>query len=373
MKIGIDISQIVYEGSGVARFTHGLTQAICKYDSDNTWVFFYSSLRRSLPQDVERLIIQSHHKTVHALLPPTLLSFLWNDAHMLSPEIVTGKLDWFITSDWTEPPMSAKKATIVHDLAFLRYPETVHKTILRTQKKRMKWVTQESNLIFTDSQSTREDAIHYLKVPDKNVVTNYPGIDDGSIVTKKHSSTRTVLNEYGARPFILTVGKREPRKNLDRLIQAFVGLGQDEVDLYIVGAYGWGMDVVDSGIQNMDGAHHVKFSGFVSDEKLQQLYTNSLAFIFPSIWEGFGYPVLEAMANGTPVATSNTSSLKEVAGNAAILFDPLNVSSITEALHKLISDDSLRNMLKEKGRKRAQEFTWKRYVDNLINELQTRL
>src|SRR3990167_4026697 len=164
MKLGIDISQIVYEGSGVARFTNGLLNTILDLDRKNCWFFFFSSLRRNLDQNLEKKIIARGHKLIKWKFPPTALSFLFNDLHNFSKlftfnfSLLTS-LDWFITSDWTEPPLPVNKATVVHDLVYLRYPKLVNKNILLTQSKRLNWVKKESKIIFADSNATKQDLI----------------------------------------------------------------------------------------------------------------------------------------------------------------------------------------------------------------------
>lgn len=351
MRIGIDISQIVYKGTGVSRFTEGLVKAICEYDKKNEWVFFFSSLRQSLDSSIEKLINSKGWKIVKMKLPPAGLSIIWNDLHVLRIETITGKLDWFISSDWTEPPAKCKKATIVHDLVYLRYPETVDRLILKTQIKRMNWVSKESALILADSQATKDDLIELLNLDTKKIVVNYPGIELKK-VSKKIGNKKS---------FILTVGKIEPRKNINKLIEAFEEAKLKDIELLIIGPAGWD--------QNIKTNKNVLFLGYVSDDELYALYSSCLFFIYPSIWEGFGYPVLEAMSFGAPVATSNTSSLKEIGENAALFFNPTKVSEIKKALIKLTTDRKLREELSLKGRKRAEGFTWKKYYDVMIKAL----
>src|SRR3989338_9380400 len=182
VNIGIDISQIVYEGTGVSRFTNGLVNAILDLDRTNRWLFFFSSLRRNLDPEIERKIVQKGHKLLKWRLPPTALSFLLNDLHSFSKLLTSNikhptSLDWFITSDWTEPPLSMNKATIVHDLVYLRYPETVDSKILHNQEKRLTWVKRESRIIFADSQSTKSDLVDLLNFDPKKIYVNFPGVD----------------------------------------------------------------------------------------------------------------------------------------------------------------------------------------------------
>jgi len=355
MRIAIDISQIVYKGSGVSRFTEGLVRAICEYDSENEWVFFFSSFRRDLNPSIEDLIKSKGHELIKSKIPPTLLSFLWNQMHFFTIDSIVGKVDWVITSDWAEPPSKYKKATIVHDLVYLKFPETVDESIRRTQDRRLSWIQKETSLIFADSDSTKIDLENLLTIDRNKITVNYPGIDMPKLSVSS--------GQKSERPFILTVGKLEPRKNIEKLVKAFNSLNQRDVDLYIVGMNGWGNVVVDQNSQ-------VKLLGFVSDEMLAELYRSCLLFILPSIYEGFGYPLIEAMSHGAPTATSNTSSMREIAGNASVLFNPHDEDSIAKALQKLISTASLRTSLSKKGKVRAKDFSWKKYYETLIKTLE---
>ncbi len=367
MNIGIDISQIVYKGTGVSRFTEGFVDAILTYDTENKWYFFFSSFRRELKEKLIQKIYTRKHKVIQWKLPPKALSFIWNDLHIFSPGF-TNKLDWFITSDWTEPPMKTKKATIVHDLVFKKYPETVHSKILKTQEKRLRLVSKESNILFADSYSTSVDLQKYYSVSPERIVTNYPGVSISHKDLDK-KEILPVLEKYRITPpFILTVGKLEPRKNIKKLIEAYNHLLEDQnvPELVIVGTEGWDTEVK----QN----ENTKYIGYVPDYDLAALYQSAMCFVYPSIYEGFGYPVLEAMAYGCPVATSNTSSLAELANDsAAITFDPFKVEEIENAIHSLISDTKLRQSLKEKGLEKSESFTWKRYLDTLLTSLKKRL
>jgi glycosyltransferase involved in cell wall biosynthesis len=235
------------------------------------------------------------HSFVQWKLPPTALSVLWNDLH-IAPAGFTKKLDWFITSDWTEGPAYTKKATVVHDLVFKKYPETVHPKILSTQQKRLKWVTKESDIIFADSKSTSSDLEKYYSVKPERITLNYPGLTVSNSSLDK-DDIQAVLDKYKITPpFILSVGKIEPRKNIERLIKAYNSLlaEQNLPELVIVGMEGW-----DSKIEQSE---NIKYIGYVSDKELTALYKSAVCFVMPSIYEGFGYPVLEAMAHGCPVA-----------------------------------------------------------------------
>jgi len=360
MKIGIDISQIAYEGTGVARFTRGLVESILGHNDSHRWVFFYSSLRKKIPERIREKIQSSQHTLITLPFPPTLLSFVWNTLHILPIEWVIGSVDWFISSDWTEPPArSCKKATIVHDLAVFQYPDTVHTHILHTQKKRLTWVQQESDIIITDSQATQADIAHFLKLKKASVIPLYPGVQ---IIRPNKDQCIAVRQRYKLqKPFILSVGKLEPRKNIDRLIQAFHKAKKQDIELILVGPKGW-----DSTVKPVPG---VRMLGYVNDNDLSALYELCECFVYPSLWEGFGYPVVEAMLHHKPILTSSTSSLREVGCKGALLCDPLSVTSIQKKLETLLQDKTLREKLADEGFVHAQTYTWDNYYNKLIETL----
>ncbi|MBI3366484.1 glycosyltransferase family 4 protein [Candidatus Roizmanbacteria bacterium] len=369
MKIGIDISQIVHDGTGVARFTNGLLLSILEYDKKNEWTFFFSSLRKNLDSSLEQKILSKGHNLIKWKLPPTLLSFLWNDLHRFSsllptPYFLLSNFDWFITSDWTEPPLhEVKKMTIVHDLTFLRYPETVNEKIIKTQEKRLQHVKKESKIIFADSHSTKKDLIELLHIEEKRIVVDYPGVE---IIRPSTSHIKKTLKKYNLKnkKFILTVGKLEPRKNFERLIHAFKRIEKKDIKLVIVGPKGWQRNNL-----TIDQSSNITFLGFVPDVELYSLYSSCLLFVYPSIWEGFGYPIIEAMKSRAPVTCSNTSSIKEIADRAALFFDPTNINEMTQCINELSQNKTLRKGLIKKGIETSKIFSWKNYYDKLISSL----
>ena len=329
---------------------------------------FFSSLRLDLDKELETEIKQKH-KLVKVKLPPKFLDMLWNQLHILPIERFIGTQDIFISSDWTQPPSSAKKVTIVHDLVYLRYPETVHKKILDVQKRRLNLVKKEVDIILADSQATKDDLIELLTIPKEKIHVLYPAVD-----IKKSSLPLTTNYQLPTTKYILSVGKLEPRKNIGRLIEAFKLVNLPDTELLIIGPKGWGEEGRRSmgdrgGRGGEDG--NIRFLGFVPDDKLYKLYSNAEFFVYPSLYEGFGYPVIEAMAMGCPVATSNTSSLKEIGKDSVLLFDPKNVESIKDALVTMASNSKIREKYKEKGLSESKMYTSGVYIKNLLHILFT--
>lgn len=365
MKIAIDISQIVYEGSGVARYVKNMVETLLRYDQKNEYVFFFSSLRGKLNHQIETAI-KSKHTLKKYLLPPTLLDLLWNRLHIFPIDHLIGNVDLIITSDWIEPPSRTKKITVIHDLVFLKFPETLPQKIIDVQKRRLRWVTKESTLIIADSHNTKKDLIELLHISQEKIEVVYPTIvhprGESSLAPQYQHA---IFKKYQlTTPFILTVGKQEPRKNMKRLIGAFLQAKLDNATLVIVGQHGW---MKEQSVMNNHQLTNVRFLGFVPDHELHVLYRSALFFVFPSLYEGFGYPIVEAMQLGCPVATSNTSSLREIAQGNALLFDPHNEAAICQSLIRLYTDASLREELKNKGLQRASDFSKEKFAAQLLS------
>ena len=177
MKIGIDISQIAYEGTGVANLLSRLVENLLKVDKTNDYVLFFSSLRRKFPSFAKASVGKQNFTIKTFRFPPILLDILWNRLHIFPVEWLIGDVDVFITSDWTEPPtMRAKKATILYDLIVYKYPNETDKKIVKVQKRKLKWVKKESDMIFCISEATKKDAMEILGIEENRLKVVYPGI-----------------------------------------------------------------------------------------------------------------------------------------------------------------------------------------------------
>ena len=179
MKIGIDISQMAYEGTGVARYTKNLVEGLLKIDKENEYVLFFSSLRKPLNKKFISQVINSRVTVKQLKIPPLLLEFLWNRLHLLPVEWLIGKVDVFLSSDWLQPPTKAKKVTTLHDLIIFKYPASFGKRgghdIVANQKRRLKWVKKECDLVICDSKSTLVDAQKILGIAKDKLKVIYPG------------------------------------------------------------------------------------------------------------------------------------------------------------------------------------------------------
>ncbi len=178
MKIGIDISQIAYEGTGVAEYLKSLVKTLLSTDQENEYILFYSSLRRKIQNSKFKIQNYSSKVKIKAFkMSPKVLDFLWNRLHILPIEWLIGDVDVFITSDWTEPPARrARKATILYDLIAYKYPNETDKKIVDTQKRKLKWVKKESDIIFCISEATKKDAMEILGIEEARLRIIKPGI-----------------------------------------------------------------------------------------------------------------------------------------------------------------------------------------------------
>ena len=376
MKIGIDISQSAHRGTGVGTYTKELVENLFRIDRKNEYVFFFSSLRGKLPDFKFPLDREQHRpapkfKIKQCKLPTSVLELLWNRLHVLPVEKLVGKVDIFHSSDWTQPPAKAKKITTVHDLSPWKYPETLDPKIVRVHKRRMKWVLQEADLVIADSIATREDMFKILNFPRKKVRV-IPLAADKIFSPQPLSEIERVKTKYRiGGEYFLSVGTREPRKNLKRTVQAFRMFSQGltgqkrnsecesgEVCLVLVGKFGWGKDIAP--------AEKVILTGYVPNSDLPALYSGAKGFVYPSLFEGFGLPVLEAMACGVPVVTSGVSSLPEVVGQAAILVDPEKTEQIAMALNEIYFNRTLDERLKKMSLAQSKKFSWEKTASQTL-------
>lgn len=352
MKIALDVSQMVYQGTGVGNYTKNLVSHLLQLNSDNQFVLYAGVFRKH--KDLLKLKKSSPwNKATWKLLPlPPRLAAKIFASKKIDIKSFIGDADVFHASDWTHPNTSIPTVTTVHDLVFKKYPETLAPHVLTAQKNRFARLTHHSSHIIVDSKSTKKDLEKLYDIDPKRVTTIYLGVD--SIYSpQKRKEIERVKKKYSINSkYIMTLGTIEPRKNLQKTIESFVSLKQDDkysnYKLLIVGKHGWGDPLVTRRSDIIE-------TGFVDSQDLPALLSGAETFLYPSLYEGFGLPVLEAMSCGAPVVTSNISSLPEVAGKAGILIDPEDVFSIVTGIKKAITR---KNTLSEASTRQASKFSW---------------
>ncbi len=258
-------------------------------------------------------------------------------------------------------------AISIMDLSYVYFPELFNKKDLSQLNSWTKYSARNASLIFTISNSSKNDIIKEYKVAENKVLVTHLGIklDDTSKNVTDTKSKYKIDSD-----FILFVGTLQPRKNLSRLIEALSLLKNKNLKLVVVGKKGWQYEDILSAPQKFGVEGRVMFLDFVSDEDLIGLYKEAKCFILPSLYEGFGLPILEAMKHGCPVITSNVSSMPEAAGDACLYVDPQNVSDISEKIDQITSDPKLSEELVKKGYEQVKKFSWEKTAKTTLSALE---
>lgn len=335
MKIGIDISQIVYQ-TGVSRYTAELVTNLLKIDPDNQYVLYAGSLRQQSIISSFVAGLPRRVKLVMSPLSPKLADVVFNRFN-LSINRLMGEVDVFHASNWILPKSSAPVVTTIHDLTFITRPENHLPYYINVHRLHLSRTKNQAAAVIAVSQATKRGLINQGLATDKiKVVYEAAGKIFKPMAMKRQ-------------PFVLSVATLEPRKNLKRLIEAWQRLNRKDLTLKIAGKFGWG--------DRQRSLPGVELLGFVPDEELVKLYNQAQVFVYPSLDEGFGLPVLEAMACGCPVVTSGSSSLPEVGGEAAVYVEPKSVKSIAGGIIRALNESaSLRRLSLEQ----AKQFSWEK-------------
>ncbi len=288
---------------------------------------------------------------------------LWHTLGRPLMERYLGNLDLVHAPSLVYPPSRAPLVATVHDLCVVRFPGAFPTQWRLFHRRGLDLLLRDSRVLLVDSRATADDLRSLLGRSDPRVRVVPLGVGEPPALSEE--DVERVLAKHGLRPgYLLFLGTIEPRKNLSRLVQAYASLDpavrKRAEGLVLVGARGWlgGWEL--SRVLSQDG---VRWLGFLPPEELEAVFRGALLFVYPSLYEGFGLPVLEAMARGIPVITSRVSSLLEVAEGAAFLVDPEEVMDIRKALRRLIGDGELRGQLAELGRERARQYPWDRTVE----------
>jgi glycosyltransferase involved in cell wall biosynthesis len=370
MIIGIDVSSIAYQ-TGVSNYTLNLVKNLILIDNKNHYKLFYSSLRLPLPPEIKDLQKKTNVTIYHFRLPPTLLQILWNQLRLFPIEMFIGKCDIFHTSDWTQPPtITAKTITTIHDLTPFLHPEWHHPKVIKAHRNKMFWASKKCSLFICVSQNTFNDLIKlFPQINKSKIKVIYEAAEDKyNIFTQLPENIQkqkilSIKQKYKLNDFILAQGTREPRKNLNRLIQAFTNFKQqyskNKLQLAITGKYGWGNDIK---THNSD----VKILGFIPEVDMVYLHAAALCLAYPSLYEGFGLPIIKSFKVGVPVITGDNSSLKEISQDAALLVDPSSITDIQKAIEKISSNLKLRDELSKKGLKIAKQFNWQKTAQQTL-------
>jgi glycosyltransferase involved in cell wall biosynthesis len=280
-------------------------------------------------------------------------------------------VDLFHAPHYVLPPLARCRSVVtIHDCIHLRFPQYLpHRFALGYARGSLWLATRVSNRILTVSEASKRDILQFFDVPADKISVIYNGIDDRFWSEPSEAEVVRVRERFQLEgDFVLYAGNVKPHKNLERLIDAFHAVrqsGLDHLKLVVIGDEISKYAGLRRAVHRYNLHKYVRFLGYMPDETLAVMYRLARVFVFPSLYEGFGLPPLEAMASGTPVVTSNVSSLPEVVGDAAVLVDPYDAGSIADGIRRVLSEPGLRTQLREAGFARAAEFSWERSVKQI--------
>lgn len=340
MKIGLDVSSLVYH-RGVSRYTSNLMLALL--DQPDAELLLYGNSLRAYGQLEAELkntlknTLSDKYQLFLGKIPPRILAKLWQLG--LRPIKKTmPQVEVFHSWDWLQPPdKDLPLVSTIHDLAILKYPATAHPQVLAAHQRSWQILKERQAQILTVSESSKKDIVQLLKIPSERITVTYEAlpreVEQASEQLANNDELRVKIKKELklTRPYILFVGSREPRKNLERLIKAWEPLASD-FDLIVAGEKAW-----DKSAQLHQ--QHLRFLGQVGDLQLAALYHYAELLAYPSLDEGFGLPILEAFSHGVPVLSSDLAVIKEVAGNAAHLINPNSLEEIQAGLKFLLNED----------------------------------
>jgi glycosyltransferase involved in cell wall biosynthesis len=360
VNIGVDISAVFNRKNGIGRYTYELLISILQSSDAKTikW-YFYSTKKMDTSIFLENKNIVFRFPKIN--LPRFCSPFFYQFFFPIF--FAVDELDTFWSPTHKLPfflPTSIFAVITIHDLVWLKVPLSMKKTNFLLESILMPYAIKRSNQIIAVSQNTKKDLISSYNFLN-NITVIYPS--SFKFRNRSRDAEKIFLSDaHIKKKFILFVGTLEPRKNLERLIRAFLALDKklrQNIDLVIVGAEGWGGGNFFKTLKSYE-SDSVKFLGQVDDKGLDILYSNALFLAFPSLYEGFGLPIVESMKRGCPVLTSNISSMPEVLGLGGILVNPTSEDSITEGLLKLIVNRDFLIRKKIKARLSAKRFSWKK-------------
>jgi glycosyltransferase involved in cell wall biosynthesis len=373
MRIAIDYTAAIRQGAGIGQYVRCLVDAMLAQDASNS----YTLLASGRPTRTRPFPIADNVRARNIFIPDRYLNVLWYRWRLpLYATFFSGQVDIYHGPDFALPPLNGKlrKVVTVHDLAFLEHPEYAVPSLAAYLKKVVPEAVASADVVAAVSQTTSQALIDHLKTPREKITV----IPNGVGAYFRRITDPVILgatrHKYGLKhPLVLGVGTLEPRKNHIGLVKAFAQAQKKKggpAMLALAGGKGWLYEETRQVVSELKLENKVRFLGRVSDLELITLYSLADVFAFPSFSEGFGIPPLEAMACGAPVITSNTSSLPEVAGDAALLVDPHDVKALGHAITRLLEDEQLREELRQKGYQRARQYTWSASASKMLSVYQ---
>ncbi len=369
MRVGFDVRPFLKEETGVGIYFKNLLFALSKIDFENEYCLFSSSWKDRF--DLRKVPPFSHKRFRDFRFPVRTVNFLWNKLGWPPMDMFfKTSLDLVHSPTPLVLPTRGKKIVTVYDLCFIEYPHLSDKESRRVFSSRIEQSLYRADRIITISRFSKEQILKRFSVDNDKVHVTHLGIDQNFWRDVTQKETERVKSKFNLpSSYLLFVGAQEPRKNIGNLIEALkiVHRQHKRMPLVLAGREGKDSLSVLDRIDAHDLKQWVKMTGYLNDLELRVVYSLAAAFIFPSLCEGFGLPLLEAMASGIPVMASQTSALPEICQDAALYFDPEQPEDIAEKILHLLKDPDLRKDLIERGEKRVLNFSWESMAEQTLS------
>ena len=363
MRIGLDGIPLTALRTGVGHYTFELASALARVAPDSNFEVVYPSNLPPAFTELDASISLPPNLEIKRIRVGPLGRHWWSIG--LPRYVRSNGIELFHGTNYDVPPWRQCATVLtIHDLSLLIHPETHEKRRVSRSRRRLPLMTRAANAVIVPTESVRREVCQHLGLSAEKVFA-VPEAARECFAPMELAATTDVRRRLGiGDDFLLTVGTIEPRKNLQTLISAFEeiagGHSQTTLQLVIAGSRGWLSNSLFDALEKSPIRKRIVLTEYLNDEELRALYSSCRAFVYPSIYEGFGLPPLEAMACGSPVITSRIPALEETTGGAAILVEPGNVQELAATIANVLDDDDLRSRLSIQGRSRAAEFTWER-------------
>jgi glycosyltransferase involved in cell wall biosynthesis len=358
VRIGFDARKL--HDFGIGTYIRNLLGGLARIDRTTEYVLF----------------CYQHDAAIAGELGPNFRAVVESAGHYSVAEQISiplavrrERVDLFHAPHYVLPALTPGPTVVtIHDCIHLMFPESLKHRLGYAYARASLWTAaHKSDRIFTVSEQSKRDILKFFRVPPEKIVVTPNAIDERFGVPPSEEVVRQTRERYQlSHPYILYVGNIKPHKNLERLIEAFDKVrsqGRPELELLIIGDEISKLQALRRAVHKYNLHRYVRFHGHVPADTLSVFYRLASVFVFPSLYEGFGLPPLEAMASGTPVVTSNVSSLPEVVGDAAVLVDPYSVDAIAAGILSVMHSAHLRDELRQKGFARVQQYSWMRSVE----------
>jgi glycosyltransferase involved in cell wall biosynthesis len=355
----VDIQPALFRQAGVGRYVQCLAERLgaCR-ESDELALFYFDFRRRGLPFPTDG----AHLRAVH-WCPGRLAHRAWRTLGWPPYDWWAGPADVYHFTNFVRPPLRQGASIVsVYDASFLRHPDAAEPKNLAHLRARVAPGLQRADAVITISEFSRGEIIELLGVPEQDVFTVYPGLDHAAGVPPQEQAEEVKKTLGLKAPYLLNVGTLEPRKNIPFLVQVFEHLSAFPGELVLAGMRGWKDEPILASLRDSPRADRIRYLGYVDDRWLPGLYAGSELFVFPSLYEGFGFPPLEAMACGTPVVASQGGSLPETLGEAAVLVPGYDAEHWAEIIARLLADRQERDRLSGAGLRQAERYTWEEHA-----------